>query len=626
MKVCVVSASGQNAFFAELLDALSDALRGAGLAVESSVDHFPPWRDDHVYLFVPHEYVPLVQETAHPSPAHLQRSVALCTEQPGTSWFEQAAAVAARAAGVVDINPLGTQALRRRGIKARSMQLGYVSAWDAWGGEDSEDRPVDLTFMGAYTERRSQALANCARALAGRRVDLRLFETWRPHLEGSADFLSGQSKWAALCRAKLIVNVHQSELGYLEWQRAIGAISNGCVFVTEHAVGFDPLVPGEHFVSVGYDRLPFAVDGLLSDPQLVGQIRSAAYRFLRDELPLATTIAPLVYALEEVAATSPKPPSLATTSDVPQPVLPQLPTTEYERVLGNRTESAVLRAAVKELLLGQVELRRELAQLHTEHTGSLADTIDKAGPERATPRVSVLLTVYNYADLIGRAIASVALNDFEDYELIVVDDASSDGSLETVRTELDRYPWVTATIITRRYNQGLSAARNRAAQEARGEFVFILDADNEIYPHALARLVSALEEARHASFAYGIIERFDPHGPRDLMGWQSWDPFRLRYGNYIDAMAMVRRAALLEVGGYTVDRRLRLGWEDFDLWCAFAERGWCGIRVPEILCRYRMGTYSMLSVTNIDAQAAWGALLERHAFLTDGRSYDVDAP
>src|SRR4029077_6169775 len=127
-------------------------------------------------------------------------------------------------------------------------------------------------------------------------------------------------------------------------------------------------------------------------------------------------------------------------------------------------------------------------------------------------------------------------------------------------SELANHPQIAATIISRGHNQGLSAARNFAIEHARGEFVFILDADNMIYPHALSRLTAALDAAQDACFAYGIIEQFGPEGPRDLVSWQAWDPDRLRYGNYIDAMAMIRRAAVLDVGGYTMDSRLRLGW------------------------------------------------------------------
>jgi glycosyltransferase involved in cell wall biosynthesis len=171
-----------------------------------------------------------------------------------------------------------------------------------------------------------------------------------------------------------------------------------------------------------------------------------------------------------------------------------------------------------------------------------------------------------------------------------------------------------ATLVTRARNGGLAAARNLGVELAEGELVFILDADNEIYPRALGRLVAALDETPPAAFAYGIIEQFDRRGPRSLISYLTWDPERLRYGNFVDAMAMVRRDALLEAGGYTSDPRL-YGWEDFALWCAFAARGWEGVRVPEIVARYRLGLHSMISVTNIDASAAWGALLDRFPFL-----------
>jgi hypothetical protein len=615
-RVCIVSASNQNVFFSELLDALGDVLMAAGLTVERSVDRFPPWRDDVVYLFVPHEYMPLVEDQARPSEAYLERSVVLSTEQPGTSWFEDTAAIAARAAAAVDINPLGARELRRRGIEADLMRLGYFAEWDTWGGEDEDDRPVDLTFMGGYTPRRARALARCGRFLVGRRSELTLTETLRPHLEDSTDFLSGEHRWAALRRAKLIVNVHRSEFGYLEWLRVIGAMLNGCVVLTEHSVGFEPLVPGEHFVSVAYDRLPFAIDALLADSERLVEIRRAAYRFLRDELPLSSTIASLVQTIERVAAT-PIEHDLAIPAPIsPSPLPPTLPPTEYERIFTHRSDLDRVKAGIKDLVLGQAELRRRMSGLaNASDEAPLVDEVERWGPHDRTPRVSVLLTVYNYAKVVAQAIASVAGSDFESYELIIVDDCSLDGSLAAIREELERHRGMGATIVARGHNQGLAAARNCAMEHARGEFVFILDADNEIYPHALGRLVSALDGSSEASFAYGIIEQFGPEGSRDLMSWHGWDPARLRYGNYIDAMAMIRRAKAIEIGGYTRDARL-YGWEDFALWCTFADRGFQGLRVPEILTRYRTGTYSMISITDIDASAAWSALVEQNAFLT----------
>ena len=136
-RICLVSASGQNVFFAEILEAFGEALRERGFAVEESIDCFPTPADDLVCLYVPHEYHPMVHELAHPSPAQLQRSVAICTEQPGTAWFEKSCHFAAAAGGVVDINALGAQEMRRRGIATKHAPLGYVPSWDAWRGRES---------------------------------------------------------------------------------------------------------------------------------------------------------------------------------------------------------------------------------------------------------------------------------------------------------------------------------------------------------------------------------------------------------------------------------------------------------------------------------------------------------
>jgi glycosyl transferase family 2 len=614
-RVCIVSASGQNIFFAELLDAIEDALRATGLAVERSVDRFPLLQDDLVYVFVPHEYTPLVETDAHPTDEYLSRSVVISTEQPGTSWFDEDVHMASRAAATVDINPLGVRELKRRGVKAALLRLGYIPAWDTWGGSDSGERPIDVVFMGGYTTRRGRALARCSSTLVDRRTELVLTETHYPHLEDSSAFLSGAHRWSVLRQSKLMVNVHRSELGYLEWVRAIGAMLNGCVLLSEHSIGFGPLVPNEHFVSVSYDGLPLAVDALLANPERLARIRKDAYHFLRKELPISSTIEALVKATETAASKRVQRGVIASPPTMPLPRSPARPPTEYERIVAHRSDLDRVRGALKDLVLGQMALRRQVGTLLDRLDGvTREDMVERFGPHDTPVRVSVILTVYNYADVVHEAIGSVGASNGASYELIVVDDCSTDSSLVAIREALASCTWVPATVIACGHNRGLAAARNYGIEHARGEFVFILDADNMIYPHALERLIAALDNNRHASFAYGIIEQFGPEGPRDLMSWQHWDPERLRYGNYIDAMAMIRRDALICAGRYTLDPRLH-GWEDYALWCKFGNLGLHGVRVTEILSRYRSGVASMISTTNIDVAAAWGALVDQSPFL-----------
>jgi hypothetical protein len=615
---CFVSASRQNVFFSELLDALADALSAQGIAVEHSVDCFPELRDGLVYVFVPHELLPLLMPDAHPSEPQLRRSVTICTEQPGTGWFDEDARISKRAAATIDINRLGVSALKKLGVRARLLQLGYISKWDRWYGDESSKRPVDLTFLGGVTPRRLTALARCGGFIAGRRTELHLTETNLPHQAGSKHFISGERKWELLRSSKVLINIHRSELGYLEWQRAVEAIANGCVLLSEHSLGFGPLVAGEHFASVSFDSLDVALEGLLEDEDRLTSIRTSAYAFLRDEHPLSTSIEVLGEVVVDVAS---KPtPSLAASAYqvLPRPKPPGLPLTEHERILKQRTDLDIVRMGIKQLLLDQRETRRALRdlQLILKEEESRGDIVERFGVQCfPPPRVSVVITVFNYAAVVGNAIESVLASEFTDYELVIVDDESSDGSSDAIRRALSRAPSITATLITRSHNRGLAHARNLGAETAAGELLFMLDADNAIYPHTLKRLVEAMDENPKAAFAYGIIEQVATDGPTSLMSYLGWDPGRLRYGNYIDAMAMVRRSALLDVGGYVTDPRL-YGWEDFALWCSFADRDWGGVQVPEIVARYRLALHSMISLTNIDATAVWSLLLDRFECLS----------
>ena len=120
--------------------------------------------------------------------------------------------------------------------------------------------------------------------------------------------------------------------------------------------------------------------------------------------------------------------------------------------------------------------------------------------------------------------------------------------------------------------------------------------------------------AAHTSFEHfrtdtsGRIEVFDiaASGPLDRE--------RLRRGNYIDAMALVRRTAWIAVGGYS--EMDKMGWEDYDFWCKFVEKGLEMVFIPEILCRYRVHETSMLrSHTNKHADALKWLMMARHPWL-----------
>src|SRR5262249_11447427 len=146
-------------------------------------------------------------------------------------------------------------------------------------------------------------------------------------------------------------------------------------------------------------------------------------------------------------------------------------------------------------------------------------------------------------------------------------DASRCIAANWLTTNQDRFN--NACLVSHHRNSGLAAARNSGFSLAKTEFVFVLDADNCIYPRCLNRCLQAIKAAK-ADFAYSIIERFisetrTPDTLAPLMGTENWSTNGLVHGNYIDAMALIRKDAWARVGGYVSMK----GWEDYHLWCCF---------------------------------------------------------
>lgn len=124
--------------------------------------------------------------------------------------------------------------------------------------------------------------------------------------------------------------------------------------------------------------------------------------------------------------------------------------------------------------------------------------MDKAcGDERAMPRVSVIIPTYNRRDFVNEAIESVLSQTYRDIELLVVDDASTDGTEEVI---LSRWPQVRYLRLPHR--RGPSAARNLGIAEASGEILTFLDSDDLWLPKKLERQIAHLEAHRNRLVCY----------------------------------------------------------------------------------------------------------------------------
>jgi GT2 family glycosyltransferase len=613
--VCFVSSINGNRFMTELLEGVAVVLADAGVAVKWAFDRFPHFDEPTAYVVIPHEFFALAPVADWPDDDQLARTISFCVEMPGTIWFDYTAGYGAHTAAAVCINRSATAELCRRGVPTEHFQLGYTRAWDRWCGDVDRPRPIDVLYMGSTDARRDRFLAGYAHLLWSHRSKI-MVPPIEPRTVRRPDYFIGDEKYALIGSARLLINLHRGDSRSLEWLRVLECISNGCVVVSEHSLDHEPLVPGEHLVSGSPESLGLLADHLLHDPEHLGRLQRCAYDYVRSELRMEPAAARLAEIADDLAGRRPgSSGSPGAAERLPaQPPAPGRPGAPPPLdPIG--AEFARLRVGLHRLAVSNLETRHLLQVLFAQPgDGWDADGIRIAAGSPAMadakPRVSVLVPLYNHESEVTEALESVAGSRYRDVELLVYDDASADRSLERAVEFVDAHPWLPATVFQGYRNCGPSRARNVLTARARGEFVFMLDSDNMIYPTTLERLTDLLDESPSASFAYSMLAAHTGGAPTGLVSARPWNPADLQVGNYVDTMAMIRRDALLTVGGFCEDFRMT-SWEDYDLWCRFAVAGRQGVLLPEILGWYRRTRHSRDSNTWVDTAALLSLIRER---------------
>ncbi|HLP75745.1 MAG TPA: glycosyltransferase, partial [Candidatus Paceibacterota bacterium] len=230
----------------------------------------------------------------------------------------------------------------------------------------------------------------------------------------------------------------------------------------------------------------------------------------------------------------------------------------------------------------------------------------------AAPMVSVVISCHNYANYLPEAVASVRNQTYRNFEIILVDDGSTDDSPAVAkRLAAETTPDIPFRIV-RLEDVGPSAARRFGVAQARGKYYLPLDADDRIAPDFLARTVPVLEADATLGFAYVDTVFFGEKQQRHHQ--PEYDFARLCQGNFISHTSLIRKAAFDEVGGYDPEN-----WgyyEDWDLWIRLGSKGWFGRHVTEPLFFYRHHFDSSLSLFACRLDPIYKAFLQsRHAEL-----------
>lgn len=214
--------------------------------------------------------------------------------------------------------------------------------------------------------------------------------------------------------------------------------------------------------------------------------------------------------------------------------------------------------------------------------------------------ISIIIPVYNGAEWLAEAIESALNQTKKVYEIIVVNDGSTDNSLEVAQ----RYP---VTIINQ-VNKGLASARNTGLMntaeitledtldfsEIGKAYCLFLDADDILLPNAVERILETIKQNPDADIICPSFREFGL-GNREVILMPNPTLEDFRTGNRVGYCAAIRRSVLLEVGGYSP--RMTWGAEDLHLWINLLTKGFKISTIPDILWMYRLKETSMWTET-----------------------------
>jgi O-antigen biosynthesis protein len=204
----------------------------------------------------------------------------------------------------------------------------------------------------------------------------------------------------------------------------------------------------------------------------------------------------------------------------------------------------------------------------------------------AEPRFSILTPVYDPPDdVLWAMLESVRKQTFSDWELCLVDDCSPRPEvgqmLERAAAEDPRIRFA-----RREENGGIVATSNDALAMARGEFLALLDNDDELHPDALALVHEALLGKPEADYVYTDEDKIDRAGHHSGPFFKpDWSPERMRTQMYSCHLSVMRRSLVEEVGGFDPEFE---GSQDWDLVLKVTERARAVLHVPRVLYHWRM--------------------------------------
>ncbi len=193
--------------------------------------------------------------------------------------------------------------------------------------------------------------------------------------------------------------------------------------------------------------------------------------------------------------------------------------------------------------------------------------------------VSVIIPCFNLGKYIQEAVESVLNQSYQDFEIIIVNDGSTDPYTNDLLAD---YKQPKTTVIST-INQGVSAARNTAIKHASGVYILPLDADDKIKPTYIEKAVEVAQNDADVKVVYCNTEYFGTSNKKII--YQHFDMRLFLLSNSIHVSGLYKRKDCLEINGY--DESMRNGLEDWEFWISMLKNGGKVHKINEYLLCYR---------------------------------------
>lgn len=194
--------------------------------------------------------------------------------------------------------------------------------------------------------------------------------------------------------------------------------------------------------------------------------------------------------------------------------------------------------------------------------------------------ISVIIPLYNGEQTIKDTLISLEKQSFQDFEVIIVNDGSTDNSERIVAEFLKKSGGKRSYFVFNQKNKGAPAARNRGFEKSRGEFLLFCDADAVLVPEALEIMMTELLKSPEASYVYSSF-----NWGKKLFKLEEFSPERLRKSPYIHSMSLIRRVDFPSSGW---DESIRK-FQDWDLWLTMLAEDKIGKWIPRVLFTVKPG-------------------------------------